>query len=208
MQIRQKANEFFGLLRVRGNLGTKMPLTELESRVRALFSTLQAAEEKAITAPTLAGGGQLASVQGLPGGSGILPKEDDDSVSKAIYIPITKLNDELREVTGVVLQPEVTDAQGDIMDESVIAKAAGDFLAGFNKETTLGLMHNQFNKRFELRQSFIVPLDMTIENKPVKKGSWVMVVKVLDNVVWKAIKDGKITGFSIGGKAKAKKLSS
>lgn len=132
---------------------------------------------------------------------------DADGESVSITADIVKANTEKREVTGVVLQPEVTDAQGDIIGEDVIEQAAGDFLASFNKSTTLGLQHKAFNKRFELRQSFIAPSDMVIANKTVRKGSWLMVVKVLDDKVWQAVKDAKVTGFSIGGKAKVKQLT-
>lgn len=171
----------------------------------AQVSEALALAKSAITTGTLAQSGKLNPAQGL--GSGIMSEEDKESTSKSIYIPIAKVNEELREVTGVVLQPEVTDAQGDIMDADVIAKAAGDFLARFNKSTTLGYMHNQFNKRFELRQSFVAPDNIVIANKTVKKGAWLMVVKVLDDKVWESVKKGKITGFSIGGKAKVKKLT-
>ena len=162
---------------------------------------------KTITTGALTNGGKLYPAHAHGFRSGIMDEEDKESTSKSIYVPIAKVNEELREVTGVVLQPEVTDAQGDIMDADVIAKAAGSFLANFNKNTKLGYMHNQFNKRFELRQSFIAPDNMVIANKTVKKGAWLMVVKVLDDKVWESVKKGKITGFSIGGKAKVKKLT-
>lgn len=199
-------------------LGVASAYQELEANVRGLIAAMKAgaileAVKASIGSGSLDGGGKLNPAQGLPGGSGIKELTEDKAAdsedldtAKSLYIPIAKLNDEQREVTGVVLQPEITDAQGDIMSEEVIAKAAGDFLAGFNKTSTLGLMHKEFNKRFELRQSFIAPGDMVIANKTVRKGSWVMVVRVKEAKIWKAIKDGKITGFSIGGKAKAQKL--
>lgn len=193
---------------------------QLEANIRGLLLAIKAgailAAVKATIEPTsLESGGKLNPARGLPGGSGINPaKSDNQPVTKTaagddvnMFIPIAKADAEKQEVTGVVLQPEVTDAQGDIISEAVIEKAAGDFLAGFNKNSTLGLMHKAFNKNFELRQSFIAPSDMVISNKTVKKGAWVMIVKVKDAKIWKAIKDGKITGFSIGGKAKVQQLA-
>lgn len=202
---------------------------ELEANLRGLIAAMKAgaileALKATIGSSSLDNGGKLnpaglrgsgikdlteakakVEVEVKPDGEVEIEVENGDT-QKSLYIPIAKLDNELREVTGVVLQPEVTDAQGDIMSEEVIAKAAGDFLAGFNKTSTLGLMHKEFNKRFELRQSFIAPSDMVIANKTVRKGSWVMVVRVKEATIWKAVKDGKITGFSIGGKAKAQKL--
>jgi len=190
-------------------------IKSLERSVKALMTLfkLQAAMttiRAAIGADSLSGGGKLYPARIPPKHPPEPPKADEEDVESqkmVIYIPIMKADDERREVTGVVLQPEVTDAQGDIISEAVIEKAAGDFLASFNKSTKLGLMHKEFNKNFELRQSYVTPSDMVIANKTVRKGAWVMVVRVVDDRIWKAVKDGKITGFSIGGKAKAQKLA-
>lgn len=125
----------------------------------------------------------------------------------AIYIPIAKANDEEQTVTGVVLQPEVTDAQGDIYDAAVIKEAAYNYLMNFNKSTELGLQHKEFVKgRFALVESYLAPLDLVIGTNTVKSGSWIMTVKVLDLKIWKMVKNGKITGFSIGGKARVQQL--
>lgn len=119
-----------------------------------------------------------------------------------LFIPITKVSDEEKTITGVVLQPEITDAQGDIYDAKVIRKAAHKFLAGYNSSTKLGLMHKDFKKTFELLESFLAPLDMAIGSKTVKAGAWIIVIRVLDDKIWKKVKDRSLTGFSIGGKAK------
>ena len=128
--------------------------------------------------------------------------------AKKLYVPIAKLDTAKREITGIVLQPEVVDAQGDIISPEVIEKAAGDFLANYNAGNQLGLMHSDFQKRFELRQSFIAPGDIAIGSSIVKAGSWVMTVKVLEDKIWAKVEDGGLTGFSIGGKASAQKLDS
>jgi hypothetical protein len=172
----------------------------------------------AILSGSLESGGKTRPAQGMPGGSGINPQgalqdadgvagvsKDGDEVIK-FYVPILKSDGERQEITGVVLAPETVDAQGDIISADVIEKAAGDFLAGFNRSTRLGFMHKQFNRRFELRQSYIAPSDMSIGSRVVKAGTWIMVVKVLEDKIWEAIKAGKLTGFSIGGKAKVKSL--
>jgi hypothetical protein len=135
--------------------------------------------------------------------------EDDDegeeSPTVKILVPILKA--EKQEITGEVLVPDQVDAHGDIMSAAVIEKAAGDFLASYNRSTTLGFMHRDFSKRFELRQSYVTTCDIAIASKTVKAGTWIMVVKILDEKIWKGVKDGKYTGFSIGGKAKTQALS-
>jgi hypothetical protein len=122
------------------------------------------------------------------------------------FVPLIKKSEEKRTVTGVVLQPEVIDAQGDIMSEEVISQAAHNFLSKYNatvkKASKLGLMHKFFNVKFELLESWIAPHDVVVNDSQIKKGSWIITVKVLDDKVWKNVKEGKLTGFSIGGKAK------
>jgi DNA adenine methylase len=125
----------------------------------------------------------------------------------SIFVPLIKANADEQTITGLVLQPEVTDAQGDIMSASVIAKAAHNFLAKYNKATTLGLQHKYFGKyKFELYESWTAPQDVVINGTLIKSGSWVMTVKVLDAKIWDMVKKGELTGFSIGGKAKVQKV--
>jgi hypothetical protein len=124
-------------------------------------------------------------------------------VEKRFEVEIVKASDEEQTVSGVVLQPEVVDAQGDIMSAEVIKEAAYGFLQGFNKSTKIGLQHSTFPKgKLALVESYVAPNGVVIGAKTVRQGSWVMTVKVLDAAIWKKVKDGKITGFSIGGRAK------
>jgi len=122
------------------------------------------------------------------------------------YIPLLKAVDEAQEVTGIVLQPGVVDAQGDIISEEVILKAAQKFLAQYNKSTELGEQHKVFKQQFDLLQSYVAPTDMAINGKAIKKGTWLVVVKVKNSKDWQKVKEGKITGFSVGGTAKVKQL--
>lgn len=177
---------------------------------------------KTIDAGDLSDSGKLHPARGLPGGSGVKPKQpkvklepqekaedmETTEVQKNIYVPLIKANADEQTVTGVVLQPEVVDAQGDIMSKEVIRKAAHQFVARYNKATKLGLMHKYFGKQqFELLESWIAPHDVVINGTTVKEGAWIMTVKVTDAKVWKLVKEAKLKGFSIGGKAKVQKLA-
>ena len=123
-----------------------------------------------------------------------------------IYVPITKKVEEQQIVSGVVLEPEQVDLQGDIYDADVISKAAYKFLSQYNKSTELGYMHSEFNKNFELYESYLAPVDFLMGEQFVKKGSWIMTVKVNDADIWESVKKGNIAGFSIGGKARVLNL--
>lgn len=109
---------------------------------------------------------------------------------------------EKRLVTGIVLEPNVVDGQGDIVAADVIEKAAHQFVRDYNKATQMGLMHTIFGDNgIELVESWIVPVAFKLNGRSVKKGSWIMTVHITDDTVWKKIKRKEITGFSIGGVA-------
>lgn len=166
----------------------------------------------------LADSGKLNPQQGLPGGTGIvaLPPKDgakakkpkvDETYATKLFVPIMKTNKERKTITGVVLEPDTVDAQKDTIPADVILDAAEDFLANINVETTLGLMHKDMNPPLQLVQSFVVSdSDITINSVIVLRGSWVITVRVNDDDIWQQIKDGKLTGFSIGGKATVQSL--
>ena len=46
----------------------------------------------------------------------------------------------------------------------------------------------------------VAPVNYTLNDEPVVKGSWVMGVKVYDPSLRQSIENGDITGFSIEGK--------
>lgn len=136
------------------------------------------------------------------------PEAPQVTKSAPLFAKIVKA--EKRLVTGLVLRPEVTDGQGDIMSAEVIAKAAYDWLARFGKKTQLGLQHTSFKKnedRFVLAESYIAPINFALGSDLVTEGTWLMTVKVLDDEIWDAVKNGEITGFSIGGRATAEELT-
>jgi len=130
-------------------------------------------------------------------------KEDERFIAEIkMSMPIAKVDGEKRLVTGVVMEPDEVDSQGDTTDPDAIERAGHNFLAKYNRETQLGLLHKMFGEiGVELVESWITPEVMTIGNQKVKKGSWLMTVRVKDDVLWRKIKNGEITGFSIGGLA-------
>lgn len=120
-------------------------------------------------------------------------------VSEAV---IAKVDKEKRVVTGVVLEPDEVDAQGDTIDIEAIERAAYKFLAQYNRETKLGVLHTIFGENgIDLVESWTAKTDFKLGDESISKGTWLMSVKVLDDVLWKKVKKGEITGFSIGGVA-------
>jgi ribonuclease BN (tRNA processing enzyme) len=108
-------------------------------------------------------------------------------------------------VLGVVLEPETVDSQGDIYDAEVIRQAAFHFM---RQNHMLGLQHQSLlqSSQYEVLENYIAPVDFEIEGQPVKKGTWMLGAHILDQKLWEAIKDGRLTGWSIEGTALVQEL--
>ena len=113
-------------------------------------------------------------------------------------VPIWKSADASRIVYGVVLQPGVTDSQGDVVSAEEIEQAAHRYLVESRKQD---LQHDETKAPVEVVESYIAPMDMTVAGRPVLKGSWVMASHVRDDSLWDRVQKGELTGYSIGGTA-------
>lgn len=138
----------------------------------------------------------------------VFPLGEQANVSKSFWMPIIKADDEERLATGIVLQPEVVDAQGDVIGADVIKQTAHNFLALYNKKTQLGLQHELMRPEgVELVESWVSPVDMIMNTRTILAGTWMMTVRVRNDALWAKIKTGALTGFSIGGVAKVQRLA-
>ena len=116
---------------------------------------------------------------------------------------IFKKDLESKLIFGEVLIPETEDAQGDIISEEEIAKTARNFLVGYRQQvTSMGEMHKKEAHGVIVVESYLAPVDFVIEDKDIKKGTWIVVSKINDSKIWDLVKDGKYTGYSIGGRGK------
>lgn len=121
-------------------------------------------------------------------------------------LPIDKATADQQIVFGVVLEPGTTDAHKDTIRAAVIEKAAHLWLAKFQIR---GLMHKaNVNSKIQIYESYIAPVALTIGGQKVKKGTWLLMYKILDKAIWKKIKNGELTGFSMGGFGRRVKLRS
>jgi DNA adenine methylase len=105
-----------------------------------------------------------------------------------------------RYVLGIVLEPETVDAQGDIYSEAEVRSAAHRFMEEFQG---LGLMHKmRVNGEVKILECFVAPSEMHVGDVAIKKGTWLLAVRVLSDALWKVVQEGDLTGFSIGGSAR------
>lgn len=114
---------------------------------------------------------------------------------------IFKVDEDQHLVGGIIYEPDVVDAQGDSATASEIVKAAHNWMI---KSQTLGKMHKERLGRDKavIVESFIAPSNYLESNQIVRKGSWILVEKILDKKLWQDVKEGKYTGFSMAGRAK------
>lgn len=117
---------------------------------------------------------------------------------------IVKTNDEEQICYSIVLEPELEDFQNDIVSGEEIQNAAHDFLAKYlyDGSAFMNLQHEKNIDSVKVVESFIVHVSFNWEGKSIKKGSWLMGIKVFDDKLWADIKSNKFSGFSIGGSGK------
>ena len=117
-----------------------------------------------------------------------------DGIKKEFMVSICKQLDEKQLVFGVVLEPDVQDAHGDVFPQEVIEDAAHNFM---RDSQMLGIMHVD-HAGAEIVESFIAPIELVMGGQTVREGSWVMGMHISDGELWSAVKAGTFTGFSVG----------
>jgi hypothetical protein len=123
--------------------------------------------------------------------------------------PITKFNiikiDKKKQmVGGIVYEPDEVDTQGDYTDKKEIEKAMNRFMIKYATDSKR-IKINHMGKRllFPIIESFIPDHDTIKGDQPLKAGTWWLMLKVPYDKIWKDIESGKLTGFSMGGRARA-----
>ena len=126
----------------------------------------------------------------------------DPTLSKAFRSVRLHKTTEERFVLGIVLEPDVVDAQNDVESPDEIRKAAHGFMEQFGN---LGTQHTEIvTGKLRILESYLAPVDFQLgddEAGKVRKGAWVMGIRVVDDDLWTKVKKGEFTGFSIGGSA-------
>ncbi len=109
--------------------------------------------------------------------------------------------EEERYVLGIVLEPDVVDAQGDTYSEAEVRKACHFWIERFSRFKLMHKGEALGDKKVKILECYCAPVAFELAGAPVKKGSWLLGVRVLDDTLWRDVKEGRLTGFSIGGSA-------
>lgn len=115
-------------------------------------------------------------------------------------VKLLKGDDFKGDVMGIVLEPDLEDSQGDVASAEEIEKAAHDFMRDYLQPD---LQHSGRSAGAFLTENYCARADFTVETSDgpqlVRKGSWVQMYHVEDDVTKQEIADKKITGFSMEG---------
>ncbi len=107
--------------------------------------------------------------------------------------------DRLRQIVyGVVLEPEVEDADGRYATVGDVEQAAHGWLPGARQ---VWVRHQGQVTRANVVESYLAPADLEFDDPAmgrqwVSRGSWILGVKVEDPEVWGQIERGELVGFS------------
>lgn len=116
---------------------------------------------------------------------------------------VKSYNEEKKQALFICMVPDEVDLHGDISSEEEVSKACHNFNQFCRKANLLHLVQTE---SFSIVESYISPVDFNIDDKEVKKGTWLVNIQVHDDDLWELIKSGEINGVSIGAMAKVTDL--
>lgn len=136
------------------------------------------------------------------------PEQAPEQVTKSVDVEKTikkSLDEEQRKATFVVLAPDEVDLHGDIYTAEEIEKASDSFREHCQK-ANLAHMLMVDEQSVVITESYIAPVDMTIGEVNVTKGTWLQTWKFNDDSLWQGVKGGHWDGLSIQCKALTEEL--
>ena len=122
---------------------------------------------------------------------------------KVTKFTITKIDKKQQIVGGVVYEPDEVDTQDDYADKKEIEKAMYRFMEKYATNTKrIRINHKGKKFFFPIIESFIPEQDITKGGQELKAGTWWLMIKITNDKIWKEILENRLTGFSMGGRAK------
>lgn len=117
---------------------------------------------------------------------------------------ILKVDKAKQIVGGIIYEPEEEDTQGDYTDAAEIEKAMYRFMEKYaTNSKRIRINHEGKKYFFPILECFQPDHDTIKGDQRLKAGSWWLMIKITNNKIWEDIESGKLTGFSMGGRAKA-----
>ena len=117
-----------------------------------------------------------------------------DEPTGTLECQIIRKSEDMKLVTGVVMEPLENDTDYNWTTPEQIEEAAHFFLKNFR---AIDAEHSREDIDAAPVESWIAREDTVVDGTPVKAGSWLMTVKVEDDEEWEKVVSDKYTGFSI-----------
>lgn len=109
-------------------------------------------------------------------------------------VRIKRIDEDHHIVFGEVYAPFILDTYGEMMLPDDVEKLAHRFME-MNLTRAIDTQHDEVPNGTLVLESFIAR-----EGDPIyTKGAWVLGVKIIDDLLWAAVKEGKINGYSFQG---------
>lgn len=121
--------------------------------------------------------------------------DEPEVEERIVFAPVLEPND------GQKGAPVAPDTQGDVYSDDAIRKTAHGWM---EKGGNVGLMHRlNVSARVSVLESYLAPVDFTFGEGEsaykVRKGTWLLALRIHDDNLWKKVKDGTLNAFSVGG---------
>ena len=123
----------------------------------------------------------------------LLKAEDDSGEERYVLSVVMEPNDG---DDGAPLDP---DAEGDIQSAQEIRKAAHRWMEHGGQVDLNHSWQALGAQRVRVLESYLSPCDVEIGGYTVRKGTWLLGLRIADDALWTAVKAGDIGAYSIGG---------
>jgi hypothetical protein len=105
---------------------------------------------------------------------------------------------ERRLVTGVAMAAHEVDGEGEWFSDETCLDSMIDYMV---KSRNVGFEHVvDINNDVDIIENWQLRDDTQHAGKLVRKGSWMMTLRIYSDRYWNAYKNGTLAGFSVGGK--------
>jgi len=125
-------------------------------------------------------------------------------LEKSTMFKVLKIDKAQQIVGGVVYEPDEIDTQGDYTDEKEIEKAKNLFMEKYATDTRrIRINHKGKKYFFPILECFQPEVDTIKGGQRLVKGAWWLSIHITNKDIWTQVEDETLTGFSMGGRAKA-----
>lgn len=116
-----------------------------------------------------------------------------------VKVQVARKSDELGILWGYASVADIVDLQGDVVPQDELVRAVYQFMEDYYAgQTSIKVNHD--------KPASVVLVESTVQMVGTR-AAWYVGVKLLDEDLRKAARDGEISGFSIGGWAEEEEAS-